>query len=210
MFTLTGPAVLFKKSSSFTENDLISVIRACRTNDPRAQRTLFKQYFGYAKSICLRYTSSREEAEDVLNEGFLKVFQHLDRFDESQSFKAWLRTILVNTAISHYRRNQPFDQHSSLESGEQVPFNDDIVEQMAADDILALVQQLSPTYRTVFMMHVVDGYSLREIADQLSHNEATVRSNYARARQKLQQMIQQAYPFHPKTGSTANIPYHEN
>lgn len=202
--------MFFKKSSSFAEHDLISVIQACRASDPRAQRTLFKQFFGYAKSICLRYTSSREEAEDVLNEGFLKVFQHLDRFDESQPFKAWLRTILVNTAISHYRRNHQLEQQTNLESGEQIAVDDDVVDQIAADEILALVQQLTPTYRTVFMMHVVDGYSLHEIAGILSHNEATVRSNYARARQKLQQMIRQAYPFHAKTGPKAPMPYHEN
>ena len=202
--------MLFKKSSSFAEHDLISVIRACRANDPKAQRTLFKQFFGYAKSICLRYTSSREEAEDVLNEGFLKVFQHLDRFDEAQPFKAWFRTILVNTAISHYRRNHQMEQHTSLESGEQVAFDDNIVEQIAADEILALVQQLTPTYRTVFMMHVVDGYSLHEIAGLLSHNEATVRSNYARARQKLQQMISQAYPSYTNNGPKTSMPYHEN
>ncbi len=200
--------MFFRKSSSFSDTDLVSVIRACRVHDPRAQRTLFKQFFGYAKSICLRYTSSVEEAEDVLNEGFLKAFQHLDNYDETLPFKAWLRTILVNTAISHYRKNHRFEQHASLETGEQVAFGEDVVDQIAAEEILALVQQLSPTYRTVFMMHVVDGYTLHEIAGLLSHNEATVRSNYARARQKLQHLIKQAY--HAKTGSTANIPYHEN
>ncbi|GAB3711236.1 sigma-70 family RNA polymerase sigma factor [Spirosoma flavus] len=202
--------MFFRKSPSFAENDLISVIRACRVNDPRAQRTLFKQFFGYAKSICLRYTSNIEEAEDVLNEGFLKAFQHLDSYDETLPFKAWLRTILVNTAISHYRKNQRFEQHSSLENGEQVAFDDDVVDRIAAEEILALVQQLSPTYRTVFMMHVVDGYSLHEIAGILSHNEATVRSNYARARQKLQLLIKQAYPSFEKVGPSATSPYHEN
>ena len=200
--------MFFRKSSPFAENDLLSVIQACRANDPRAQRTLFKQFFGYAKSICLRYTASVEEAEDVLNEGFLKAFQHLESYNEALPFKAWLRTILVNTAISHYRKNHRQDQHSSLETGEQIAVDDDIVDQIAAEEILALVQQLNPTYRTVFMMHVVDGYSLHEIAGILSHNEATVRSNYARARQKLQLLIKQAY--HTKTSSTTTIPYHEN
>ncbi|UFH53513.1 RNA polymerase sigma factor [Spirosoma sp. KNUC1025] len=202
--------MFFRKSSSFADNDLPSVIRACRANDPRAQRTLFKQFFGYAKSICLRYTSSVEEAEDVLNEGFLKAFQHLDSYDENLPFKAWLRTILVNTAISHYRKNHRQDQHSSLEMGDQVAVDDDVVDQMAAEEILSLVQQLNPTYRTVFMMHVVDGYTLHEIAGILNHNEATVRSNFARARQKLQQLIKQAYSTNTKTNSTATIPYHEN
>ncbi|WP_080057389.1 RNA polymerase sigma factor [Spirosoma aerolatum] len=202
--------MFFRKSSSFSENDLLSVIRACRTNDPRAQRTLFKQFFGYAKSICLRYTSNVEEAEDVLNEGFLKAFQHLDSYDETLPFKAWLRTILVNTAISHYRKNHRFDQHTSLETGEHVAFDENVVDQIAAEEILALVQQLTPTYRTVFMMHVVDGYSLHEIAGILNHNEATVRSNYARARQKLQLLIKQAYPFYEKAGPGAGFPYHEH
>lgn len=192
--------MFFRKSSSFSDNDLLSVIRACRANDPRAQRTLFKQFFGYAKSICLRYTASTEEAEDVLNEGFLKAFQHLDSFDETLPFKAWLRTIMVNTAISHYRKNQRFEQHTSLETSEQVAFDDDVVDQMAADDILALVQKLTPTHRTVFMMHVVDGYTLHEIAGLLGHNEATVRSNFARARYKLQDLIRQAYPHYTKNG----------
>ena len=202
--------MFFKKTATFTDNDLPSIIRACRVNDPRAQRTLFKQFFGYAKSICLRYTSSSEEAEDVLNEGFLKAFQHLDRYDETLPFKAWLRTILVNTAISHYRKNSRTEQHTTLDAGEQVSFDDDVVDQMAAEEILALVQQLSPTYRTVFMMHVVDGYSLHEIAGLLEHNEATVRSNFARARQKLQVLIKQAYPFHAQSGSAVPIRHHGN
>lgn len=201
--------MFFKKSSSFADNDLTSIIQACRANNPRAQRTLFKQFFGYAKSICLRYTSSVEEAEDVLNEGFLKAFQHLDSYNETLPFKAWLRTILVNTAISHYRRNNRFEQQTSLESGEQVALDNDVVDQIAAEEILAIVQQLTPTYRTVFMMHVVDGYSLHEIAGLLGHNEATVRSNYARARIKLQQLIKQAYPFHAKNGPEASIRSYE-
>ena len=125
--------LFFRKSSPFADHDLLSVIRACRANDPRAQRTLFKQFFGYAKSICLRYTSNVEEAEDVLNEGFLKAFQHLDNYDENLPFKAWLRTILVNTAISHYRKNHRMEQHTSLESGEQVAFDEDIVDHIAAE-----------------------------------------------------------------------------
>ena len=202
--------MFFRKTATFTDTDLPGIIRACRVNDPRAQRTLFKQFFGYAKSICLRYTSSVEEAEDVLNEGFLKAFQHLDKYDDTLPFKAWLRTILVNTAISHYRKNSRFDQHTTLDAGEQVAFTDDVVDHMAAEEILALVQQLSPAYRTVFMMHVVDGYSLHEIAGLLEHNEATVRSNFARARQKLQVLVKRAHPFHTQSGPAAPTRQYEN
>ncbi len=197
--------MLFRTSPSFADNDLPAIIRACRAHDGRAQRTLFKQFFGYAKSICLRYTSSTEEAEDVLNEGFLKAFQHLDSFDDNLPFKAWLRTIMVNTAISHYRKNQRHQQQTSLDTAEPVAVDTDVIDQMAAEEILVLVQKLTPTYRTVFMMHVVDGYSLHEIAGLLDHNEATVRSNFARARAKLQDMIRLHYPACvPAGGLTKN------
>ncbi len=145
----------------------------------------------------------------MLNEGFLKAFQHLDSYNDACRLKPgyarfWsIRPLAITAKISR------FEQHASLEAGEQVAFDETIVDQIAAEEILALVQQLTPTYRTVFMMHVVDGYSLHEIAGILNHNEATVRSNYARARQKLQLLIKQAYSY-KNSGPGASIPYHEN
>ena len=186
--------MLFRKRTNFEENDLLSVIIACRENNAQAQRTLFKQYFGYAKSICLRYSSTVEEAEEVLNEGFLKVFQHIQQYDTAQPFKAWLRTILVNTAISYYRKFHKFEPNLALESVPDIAFDDDVISYITADEILALVQELPPAWRTVFNLHVVDGYSLREIADLLPANEATVRSHFLRARQRLQQLIKINYP----------------
>lgn len=187
--------MFFRKKINFTEDDLEEVIQACIAQDVRAQRTLFQQFFSFAKSIALRYSSSTEEAEDILNESFLKVFQHLERYDSTQPFKAWLRTIVVNTAISYYRKNQKFHGEIGLENIAEPAFADNIVEQISADEILAMIQQLKPIYRTVFTMHVIDGYQLREIADTLDFNEATVRSHFSRARAKLQEMIRQAYPF---------------
>lgn len=191
--------MLFRKRPSFAENDLEQVIEACRTNNVQAQRTLFKQFYGYAKSVCLRYTASVDEAEDVLNESFLKVFQHLHQFDMALPFKAWLRTIVINTAISYHRKYHKLDTTSlqpgtGPEPGYDAPFDDNAVDRMAADEILALVQQLPLTPRTVFSMHVVDGYSLREIADVLQVNEATVRSHFLRARLRLQGAIKATYP----------------
>ncbi len=187
--------MFFRKKINFTEDDLEEVIRACQNNDGRAQRMLFQQFFGYAKGISLRYSSSMEEAEEILNESFLKVFQHLDRYDLNQPFKAWLRTIVVNTAISYYRKNQKFHGEIGLDNIHEPSLDESVIDQISADEILALVQQLKPIYRTVFTMHVVDGYQLREIADVLNFNEATVRSHFARARTRLQELIKQSYPF---------------
>ena len=187
--------MLFRKNTAFIEDDLASVLRACREENAQAQRVLFAQYFGYVKSICLRYSSSPEESEDVLNEAFLKVFQNLSKYDEKQPFKPWLRTVVVNLAISHYRKHGRKQRETvTLEDAPVARFDDNILENITADEILDLVQQLRPDYRNVFLMYAVDGYGHREISEMLSVNEATVRSHYARARARLQHLIKQYYP----------------
>ncbi|KAB7729306.1 sigma-70 family RNA polymerase sigma factor [Rudanella paleaurantiibacter] len=196
--------MLFRKRS-FSDDDLLSIVEACRLQDPQAQRVLFKKFFSYAKSICLRYSATTEEAEEVLNEGFLKVFQHLHQYDTSLPFKAWLRTIMVNTAISNYRRYHKHQANLALEDVPEAPFDDQIVDRITADEILAIVQQLPSAWRTVFNLHVVDGYSLREIAEMLDANEATIRSHFLRGRQRLQQLVKQHYP----QITSSNLGYYE-
>ena len=171
------------------------MLKACGEGNAQAQRVLFQQYFGYVKSICLRYSSAEEDAEDLLNEGFLKVFQNLPKYDPQQPFKPWLRTVVVNTAISHYRKHAKKQRNTvALEDAPVARFDDNILENITADEILELVQKLRPDYRNVFMMYAVDGYSHREISELLDINEATVRSHYARARARLQHLIKQYYP----------------
>ena len=183
------------KIPSFTENDFESVVKACLAGSNQAQRYVFKKYFGYSKSICLRYTSSTEEAEEVLNEGFLKVFVNLKSYDIAFPFKAWLRTIMINTAISYYRKNKKHsDDRIALEDAPNLHFDEDILDQITADEVLELIQQLKPLYKNVFLLHAVEGYNHREIAEMLELNEATVRSQYIRARFKIQDLIRQYYP----------------
>jgi len=187
--------LLFGRKISFNENDFETVVAACIAGNSQAQRHLYKQYFGYSKSICLRYTSTTEEAEEVLNEGFLKVFNNLGKFDLNHPFKAWLRTIMVNTAISYYRKHKKHSEDMiSLEDAPYPKFDEDIISQITADEILELIQQIKPIYKNVFLLYVVDGYNHREIADLLQINEATVRSHYVRARARLQHLIKQYYP----------------
>ena len=201
--------MFFRRRSSFTDSDLLSVIEACQTNDPQAQRTLFRQFYSYAKSVCMRYMANADEADDVLNESFLKVFQHLHSYDTTLPFKAWLRTIVVNTAISYHRKYHKLDtvtnQSALTGAVYDTPVADTIVDQISADDILALVQQLPPMQRTVFVMHVVDGYSLREVADTLNANEATIRSHFLRARLRLQELVSAAF-----STKKSPSPYYEN
>lgn len=187
--------MLFGRKISFDQNDFGSVVSACIAGNGQAQRHLYKQFFGYSKSICLRYTSSPEEAEEVLNEGFLKVFNNIERYDPVHPFKAWLRTIMVNTAISYYRKHKKHSEDMiSLEDAPCPRFEEDIVSQITADEILKLIQEIKPIYKNVFLLYVVDGYNHREIAELLQINEATVRSHYVRARARLQHLIKKYYP----------------
>jgi len=184
----------------FDPHNFQSVVQACIAGNRSAQRELFKKYFSYGKSICLRYTASAQEAEEVLNEGFLKVFNNLENYDPEHPFKAWLRTIMVNSAISHYRKTRKYnDSRVSLDHFSDFDLEDsnDVVSQTAMQEILKVIQQLRPIYRTVFLMNAVDGYALNEISELLNMNAATVRSHYFRARQELQVRLAQEYPHLP-------------
>lgn len=179
----------------FDPNDFRSVIAACIAGNSQAQHILFKKYFGYAKSICLRYTYSPEEAEEVLNEGFFKVFNNLEKYDPEQPFKAWLRTVMVNNSISYFRRNKK--HYAARTAFDEIPepgIADDAVSAITAGEIMELIHELKPIYKTVFLMYAVDGYSHKEIAAMLEINEATVRSQYARARAQLQEAVTTHYP----------------
>jgi len=156
--------LLFKKNPRFSEDDLASVLMACRAGDNRAQRTLISQFLSFAKRVCQRYTANPHETEEIINEGFLKVFTHLERYDSTQPFQAWLRTILVNTAVDYYRKRQKWTNQLGLDELEVIDWNDDVIAAISGEEILAMVQQLPPAYRMVFTLFVVEGYSHREIA----------------------------------------------
>ena len=187
-------SLFLKKQNQFNDDDLTNIVSACKEQNPHAQRAVFKLFFSYGKSICLRYSGSHEEAEEVINDGFLKVFNNIHKYDPQQPFKAWLRTILVNTCIDYYRRRDKYTYQLDIERVESPVFEENVLDKIAADEILAMVQKLPTSYRTVFMLYVVDGYSHREIADLLHINEGTSRSNFLKARGKLQEMIRINYP----------------
>jgi RNA polymerase sigma-70 factor (ECF subfamily) len=197
--------LFFNQKIPFSENNLESIIKLCLERNQNAQSLLYKQFFGYSKSVCLRYSSNQEEAKEILNEGFLKVFNNLDKYLPELSFKAWLRTIMVNTALNYYRDNKKYNQEISFDDVEDPIYDEDIINKISADEILVLVQKLPPSYRTVFVMHVVDGYNHREIGEILEINEGTSRSNFMKARVKLQSLVQKEFPhlykdYHQETG----------
>ncbi len=169
--------------------DLIS---KCLRQNASAQRQLYDCYFNYAMAIALRYCERREEAIEVVNDAFLKVFSNLKTYDTAYPFKSWFRQILVNTAVDHYRKNQrkiPSSAHMHVE-GSQDP---EIFGKLTAGEIMHCVQQLSPAYRIVFVLYAVEGYKHHEIAGMLGISEGTSKSNLATARSKLKEALSAIY-----------------
>ncbi len=168
---------------------LPEVIEGCRREKPAAQKQLFEAYYSFGVNICLRYAATREEAEEMFDDGFLRVLNKISYYDPDQPFDAWFRTVMVHSAINHYRRNKSPLVYADIDDAYEVGETDGLLERLAADEILAVVQLLPPAYRTVFSLHVVDGYSHPEIAQMLGIHEGTSRSNLAKARQKLQELL---------------------
>lgn len=165
-------------------------------NHRQSQELLYRQFYGFAMSVCMRYAPSRDSALDVLNDGFLKVFTRLDQYEPSQSFKSWLRRIMINTAIDNYRQEARYSQQSDIERAEQLssPNEPDVYTQLAHDELMALVQRLSPAYRLVFNLYAIDGFAHDEIADKLGISVGSSKSNLARARENLRNLLKQHHP----------------
>jgi RNA polymerase sigma factor (sigma-70 family) len=167
---------------------LSEVLKGCLQKNRRSQEHLYKMFYGYAMSVCLRYVTNREEAAEVMNDGFYKIFNKLDTYDATRPFKTWLGRVMVNTALDHYRRNTHQFQFESVENKE-VPVEEGPITGLSYEDLIGLVERLSPVYRIVFSMAVIDGYSHEEIAEKLEITVGSSKSNLSRAREKLRMML---------------------
>ncbi len=173
---------------NINESDLI---KGCILGERRMQEELYLRFSSRMYAVCLRYAANTEEAEDILQEGFIKVFSKLTSFRNDGSFEGWIRRIFVNTAIEHFRRKrymQPVTENEEKNiEGNYLSALDD----MAEKDILALIRQLSPGYKTVFNMYVIEGYTHKEIADMLGISEGTSKSQLSRAKIILQDLVRE-------------------
>lgn len=166
-----------------------SLIEACVARERWAQQKLYQEYYSKMMGVCIRYANNDDDALDILHEGFIKVFKHVASYQPGTSLTAWIRRIMVNTAIDYYRktirrRTEDIETAYNLSNN-----NADAVSQCTEKDILAAVKKLTPAYRAVFNMYVIEGFSHKEIADQLEITESTSRSNLVKARLKLQALL---------------------
>ena len=186
--------MFFRKKQPFDKNDPLSIISACIAGDQTAQKALITTFLSYAKTVCYPYVANKQEAEEVINDGFLKVFNNLNKYDHARPFKSWFKSILINTAIDHYRKNVNQLRQVNIDYANLSYEDSGIISKISADEILQLVQKLPPTYRMVFNLYVIEGYNHREIAELLNIKEGTSKSNLQDARKKLQSMIQENHP----------------
>ncbi len=161
----------------------------CMCGDTASQKKLYYDFYGFAMAICLRYARDRDEADEILNEGFFKVLTNLSRYDQNKPFLPWLARIMTNTSIDHYRsqlRHPGTDDISEMDIYGENPVIDS---KLNYDDLIKLVQALPPGYRAVFNLYAIDGFTHDEIAAQLGISPGTSKSNLFKARQKLVAML---------------------
>ena len=166
------------------------LIEGCRNQNRQSQRKLYEHFYGYGMSIALRFGKNREEALEIVNDSFLKAFNRLDQYDPSYIFKGWFRKILINSAIDYFRK---FHKHPNFleiaEIGDLRDATTSSYEVATEDNMLPIIQKLPPAYRMVFNLYVMEEFKHHEIAEILDISVGTSKSNLARAKVKLREMI---------------------
>ena len=171
-----------------TEQELI---KACKKGDRHAQELLYRRYSPRLFGVCLRYASSRQEAEDFLQEGFIKIYRNLYKYQPTGSFSAWLYRLMVNVALEKIRQNQKRKHQMSIDDMPVDPeVSEEIFSGFGARNIIKMVQQLPEGYRIVFNLYVVEGYSHKEIAEILDITESTSKSQLSRAKATLRKLLE--------------------
>ncbi len=171
------------------------LIIACKKQDRNAQKVLYERYAPSMMTVCLRYSREEETARDLLHDGFIRAFTQIGSFKGKGSFEGWLRRIFVNLALENYRKekqkNRFLEEYSLLNNEDQVEPDDDPldIEGISREEVMALIRDLPPGYRTVFNLFIFEEMSHREIAELLGINEAASRSQFFRAKSILQKKI---------------------
>ncbi|MEO6220293.1 MAG: sigma-70 family RNA polymerase sigma factor [Ginsengibacter sp.] len=172
---------------TLSETDLI---QGCINGNRQMQEHLYQKYSSKMYGVCLRYSGNMEDANDLLQEGFIKVFKNLNKFRGEGSFEGWIRRIFVNTSIEHFRKKIKLYNVTEVHENTNQDYDLTILDTLAEKDIIILVNELSPGYKAVFNMHVIEGYSHKEIADVLGITEGTSKSQLARAKGVLKKSLE--------------------
>ena len=164
-----------------------SLIDEARNGKASAIEKLYRHFYGYAMSVALRYTNSRDEACEVVNDSYMKAFNKLDQYSPKSSFKGWFRRIIINTSIDNYRKNLKHYSVLEIDNASSESYDADAVDALSKDEILNMLRELPEILRIVFNMYEIEGYAHQEIADELGIPASSSRTYLARAKQKLRE-----------------------
>ncbi len=171
------------------ESELIEILAGCKIQSQAHQYQLFAEFYNYAMSIARSYALTYQEAEEIVNDAFVKVFTRIDSFENRWTFKSWLRRIVINTAIDAYRARQIRPKTDVLDEFNDMSFETNFLEAITRDEILEKIACLSPAYRIVFNLYVIEQFSHEEIAAQLDISIGASKSNLFKARQQLKKLL---------------------
>ena len=178
-----------------------AVIDGCLAGERRSQQRVYELFYGKMMSVCLRYTKNHDQAKDILQDGFIKVFRNLTKFNREGSFEGWIRRIMVNTAIDHFRRARHsyllLGEDRSMEEFEDLAEENDNEQDEVLDlkpaDVINAMQKLTPAYRTVFNLFVFEDMSHKEISETLDISIGTSKSNLAKAKSNLKRLLKKEH-----------------
>lgn len=169
-----------------------SLVKKCIAGDARAQRELFEKFAPKMLGVCLRYMKDIQQAEDVLQDGFVKVFTKLSNYSGNGSLEGWIRRIIVNTALDEIRKNVKFQDSINVDDVDyKLELDSYILEGLIADDLMLLINEMPSGYKVIFNMFAIEGFSHKEIAAQLNISENTSKSQYSRARAYLKTKLEE-------------------
>jgi RNA polymerase sigma factor (sigma-70 family) len=183
--------------------DLKKIIKECASGNIRAQEKLYHMLAPKMFGVCLRYAKDKTEAEDNLQDGFIKVFQNIGRFRHEGSLEGWVRRIMVNVSLEKFRKQHLMHPVEDISIYEETQVSDDIIAKISAQELMELIQQLPPRYKMVFNLHVMEGMNHKEISGEMKISVGTSKSNLARAREILKRKVEELYREVGTNNSTA-------
>jgi len=184
--------------------DFKSIVSDCIAGSRKAQANLYHMFAPKMFGVCMRYAKDATEAEDNLQEGFIKVFTNLKAFRHDGSFEGWIRRIMINVSLEKIRKQHLMYPVEDVSVYDSVNFSDDVIAKISTDDLMRIIQELPPRYRLVFNLYVIEGMSHQEIAKEMTITEGTSKSNLARARDILKKKVQENFgEINAKNNNTA-------
>ncbi|MCF8257377.1 MAG: sigma-70 family RNA polymerase sigma factor [Flavobacteriales bacterium] len=184
-----------------TDDNHEELIAGCLRKDRRSQQRMYELFYGRMLAVCMRYTKNEDQAQDLVQEGFIKVFDHLGKYKHDGSFEGWVRRIFVNNAIDSFRRTKkdhilPDNDYQLVnlaDDTDEHAFMDEPLPEIRPEDVLTAMQQLTPAYQMVFNLYVMEKMTHQDIADKLGINVGTSKSNLSKARVNMKKILSKQF-----------------